>query len=156
VFGGDDGVEVGLGVLPRISSSDLCVGEGVCAEYFALALRRRSASPPHTIISLPVHTAVCQSLAVGTLLVAVAVQLSVLGLYLPPVLKESPWPLPPPQTIMSLPVQTALCRIRLRGALVVLAAVQVLVAGLYLPPVFTAVPSIPPHTIMAFPVQTAV
>jgi hypothetical protein len=34
--------------------------------------------------------------------VLVAVQVSVLGLYLPPVLKELP-----PQTIISLPVQTA-------------------------------------------------
>jgi hypothetical protein len=41
--------------------------------------------PPHTIISLPVHTAVCSSRPMGALLVVVAVQLSVLGLYLPPV-----------------------------------------------------------------------
>ena len=43
--------------------------------------------PPQTIISLPVQTAVCSSRAVGALVVLVAVQLSVLGLYLPPVLK---------------------------------------------------------------------
>jgi hypothetical protein len=36
----------------------------------------------------------------------VAVQLSVLGLYLPPVLKSPVWS-PPPQTIISLPVHTA-------------------------------------------------
>ena len=41
--------------------------------------------PPQTIISLPVHTAVCIARAVGALVVLVAVQLSVLGLYLPPV-----------------------------------------------------------------------
>ena len=37
----------------------------------------------------------------------VAVQLSVLGLYLPPVFKELRPSLHPPQTIISLPVQTA-------------------------------------------------
>ena len=40
-------------------------------------------------------------------MVLVAVQLSVLGLYLPPVLNSSPWSSNPPQTIISLPVQTA-------------------------------------------------
>ena len=44
-------------------------------------------NPPQTIISLPVHAAVCSFRAVGALVVLVAVQLSVLGLYLPPVLK---------------------------------------------------------------------
>jgi hypothetical protein len=39
------------------------------------------------------------------LLVLVAVQLSVPGLYLPPVFKSLP--LDPPQTIISLPVHTA-------------------------------------------------
>jgi hypothetical protein len=39
------------------------------------------------------------------LVVLVAVQLSVLGVYLPPVFKASPNL--PPQTIISLPVQTA-------------------------------------------------
>jgi hypothetical protein len=40
------------------------------------------------------------------LVVLVAVQLSVLGLYLPPVL-TSLLPIHPPQTIISLPVKTA-------------------------------------------------
>jgi hypothetical protein len=43
---------------------------------------------------------------VGALAVLVGVQLSVLGLYLPPVFK-SPLTPDPPQTIISLPVQTA-------------------------------------------------
>jgi hypothetical protein len=43
---------------------------------------------------------------VGALVVLMAVQLSVPGLYLPPVLKEL-LPFQPPQTIISLPVQTA-------------------------------------------------
>ena len=49
---------------------------------------RQCCRPPQTIISLPVHTAVCEFRAAGALVVLVAVQLSVLGLYLPPVLKS--------------------------------------------------------------------
>ena len=41
----------------------------------------------------------------------VGIQLSVLGLYLPPVF----WSPLPPQTIISLPVQTAVCSIRPSG-----------------------------------------
>ena len=44
-------------------------------------------TPPQTIISLPVQTAVCEARAEGGLVMLVAVQVSVLGLYLPPVLK---------------------------------------------------------------------
>jgi len=44
-------------------------------------------NPPQTIISLPVHTAVCTCRPAGALVVLVAVQLSALGLYLPPVFK---------------------------------------------------------------------
>jgi hypothetical protein len=61
--------------------------------------------PLQTIISLPVQIAVWSNRAEGALLVVVAVQLSVLGLYLPPVFKRLG--LPPPQTIISLPVHTA-------------------------------------------------
>ena len=57
--------------------------------------------PPQAIISLPVQTAVCDARASGALVVLVAVQLSVLGLYLPPVFKESPFWSTPPQTIIS-------------------------------------------------------
>jgi hypothetical protein len=68
------------------------------------------------------------------LVVLVAVQLSVLGLYLPPV---SNWELLyPPQTIISLRVHTAVWNSRPAGALVVLVAVQLSVLGLYFPPVF--------------------
>jgi hypothetical protein len=65
-----------------------------------------TASPPHTIISLPAHTAVCPNRAVGALVVLVAVQLLLLGLYLPPVPKSKLGP-NPPQMIISLAVQTA-------------------------------------------------
>src|SRR6266436_2739827 len=80
-------------------------------------------NPPQTIISLPVHTAVGPCRAVGALTRVVAVQLSVLGLYLPPVLKLL-LPSNPPQTIISLPVHTAVCSYRAAGALGVLVAVQ--------------------------------
>ena len=58
----------------------------------------------------------------------VAVQVSVPGLYRPPVLKELVST--PPQTIISVPVQTAVCIARAPGAFVVLVAVQVSVLGL--------------------------
>src|SRR6266705_5702020 len=90
--------------------------------------------PPQTIISLPVQTAVCRSRASGALVVLVAVQLSVPGLYLPPVFKFM-LPSFPPQTIISLPVHTAVGMARAVGALVRLVAVQLSVLGLYLPPV---------------------
>ena len=51
-------------------------------------------SPPQTIISLPIQTAVCLSRPVGALVVAV--QLSVLALYLPPVFKPAGSPKVPP------------------------------------------------------------
>jgi hypothetical protein len=44
-------------------------------------------NPPQAIISLPVHTAVGNARAAGASVVLVASQLSVLGLYLPPVFK---------------------------------------------------------------------
>ena len=86
----------------------------------------------------------------------VAIQVSVLGLYLPPVLKEV-LPFCPPQTIISLPVQTAVWSLRTEGALVVLVAVQLSVLGLYLPPVFRRPLSFcPPQTIISVPVHSAV
>jgi hypothetical protein len=45
--------------------------------------------------------------ASGAFVVLVATQLSVLGWYLPPVLKRLKLKVSPPQTIISLPVQTA-------------------------------------------------
>ena len=63
----------------------------------------------------------------------VAVQVSVPGLYLPPVLNSTDCRLPPPQTIISLPVQTALCRYRATGALVVLVAAQLSVSRIVAP-----------------------
>jgi hypothetical protein len=58
------------------------------------------------IISVPVQIAVCSHRASGALTVLVAVQLSVLGLYLPPVFKKL-LPFQPPHTVISLPLHTA-------------------------------------------------
>ena len=63
-------------------------------------------SPPQTIISLPVQTAVGDHRASGAWAVLVAVQEFVLGLYLPPVF-EGPVETWPPQTIICVPDQTA-------------------------------------------------
>ena len=86
----------------------------------------------------------------------VAIHISVLELYLRPVLTE--WRLwAPPQTIISLPVHTAVWEKRAAGALVVLVAVQLLVPGLYLPPVLKMLLiATPPQTIISLPVHTAV
>lgn len=64
-------------------------------------------SPPHTIISLPLHTVLCDSLALGAPMVVVAVQVSVPGLYLPPVLRTLELLSSPPQIIISFPLHTA-------------------------------------------------
>src|SRR5437870_1459512 len=104
-----------------------------CAQYLAPVLVK--GSPPQTIISLPLHTAVCEFRAAGALVVLVVIQLSVTGLYLPPVFKLL-LPSYPRQTIISLPVHTAVCEFRAAGALVVLVVIQLSVTGLYLPPVF--------------------
>jgi hypothetical protein len=64
----------------------------------------------------------------------VAVQLSVLGLYLPPVFRTPAWD--PPQMIISLAVHTAVCTSRGSGALVMVVIAQLFVLGLYLAPVF--------------------
>ena len=89
-------------------------------------------------------------------MVLVGIQLSVLGLYLPPVF-NTPLPPIPPQTIIWLAVQTAACWVRASGALVVLVAVQLSVPGSYLPPVLKGpLASPPPQTIISLPVHTAV
>src|SRR5947199_382167 len=107
------------------------------------------------IISLPLQTAVCPILASGTApVVLVAVHVSALGLYCPPVLKRL-LASPPHLTIISLPDQAAVCICRASAALVVLVAVHVSALGLYRPPVFKKLVSVaPPQTIISLPVQT--
>jgi hypothetical protein len=77
-------VDVAVGVAVAVG-----VGVGpVCAQYLPPVLKMLTLlSPPQTIISLPVQTAVCNALVSGALAVLVAVQLSVPRSYLPPVLK---------------------------------------------------------------------
>ena len=91
----------------------------------------------------------------GALVVLVAVQLSVPGLYLPPVFESCRRASSAPDDHFTAGPD---CRVTARavGALVVLVAVQLSVLGLYLPPVFKAPPRSPPQTIISLPVQTAV
>src|SRR4029077_11170900 len=58
-------------------------------------------------------------------MVLMGVQVSVLGLYLPPVLRPLMRSVVPPQTIISLPVHTTVGSIRPSGAFVVLVGVHV-------------------------------
>ena len=64
------------------------VGPGIVAQYLPPVLNTlTSLPPPQTIIWLPVHTAVWLFRASGVPTVLIAVQLSLLGLYLPPVFR---------------------------------------------------------------------
>ena len=63
--------------------------------------------PPHTIISLPVQTALCAYLPAGAPASLMGVQLLVIGLYLAPVPVNRFDELEPPHTINSKPLQTA-------------------------------------------------
>ena len=87
-----EGVNVAVAVAVAVGLA-VAVGVGVgggpvCAQYLPPVFKTLvPSSPPQTIISPPVHTAVCLSRAVGAPVVLVAVQLSALGLYLPPVFK---------------------------------------------------------------------
>src|SRR5215470_19207803 len=110
--------------------SVICPGVALdCAQYLPPVSNSVKKEPPQTIISLPVQIVVCKARAEGTLLVPVAVQLSALALYLPPVFKSVLLPTPP-QTIISLPVQTAVWALRSSGTFVLLVAVQVSMMGL--------------------------
>ena len=104
-------VGVGVGVSMTVGNGEaggVAVGVGPdWAQYLPPVFKTlMRSSPPQTIISLKVQTAVSKSRAEGALVVLVDVQLFVPGSYLPPVLKTLP-PLNPPQMIISLPVHTA-------------------------------------------------
>jgi hypothetical protein len=85
------GVGVGLGVGDTEGVGDtvgLGVGVGVgveppCAQYRPPVL---VTPPPHTIISVPLQIAVCESRGEGAVRVLVGAQVFVLGSYRPPVL----------------------------------------------------------------------
>ncbi len=98
-------VDVGLGVGVTVGVG---VGAPDCAQYLPPVLSLPpTVPPPQTIISLPVQTAVCKVRACGASMLLVAVQLSLPGLYFPPVLRTRGKPSSPPQTIISMPVHTA-------------------------------------------------
>jgi hypothetical protein len=86
VTDGSDGVgdAVGVGVVVEVG-----VGVGVkaaCAQYLPPVFKSpESPRPPHTIIWLPLQIAVWSYRAKGASVVLVGAQVSVLGLYLPPV-----------------------------------------------------------------------
>src|SRR5262245_926058 len=108
---------------------------------------------------LPVQTAACWVRPVGAppSPVAMGVQVSVAGLYRPPVSSsslETPWP---PQTSRRLPVQAAVWKERRSGAFSAEMGVQVSATGSYRPPVPQKLPasSWPPQIRTALPVHTA-
>ena len=95
---------MGLGVIVAVGVSvTVAVGVGApaWAQYLPPVSKKSKLPvvPPQAIISLPVHTAVWEKRAAGALVVLVAVQLLVPGLYLPPVLKML-LVATPPQTII--------------------------------------------------------
>ena len=65
---GDTGMKTAV-----LHTLDAYVGQTYLLPLFKYPL---AASPPHTIISLPVHTAVCACRAIGALTVLVAAQTS--------------------------------------------------------------------------------
>src|ERR1043166_8324773 len=84
------GVRVAVGVTVAVGLA-VAVGVGVgvgpeCAQYLPPVFKTMGpvATPPQTIISLPVHTAVCRYRAAGVLLMLVATQLFISRSYLPP------------------------------------------------------------------------
>ena len=89
-------IAVGVGVTDGVG-----VGVVTCPQYLPPVSKKSKLPvvPPQAIISLPVHTAVWEKRAAGALVVLVAVQLLVPGLYLPPVLKML-LVATPPQTII--------------------------------------------------------
>ena len=100
------GVAVGV-ALAVVVGVAVGVGVGVtpdCAQYLPPVFKSPpgSLSPPQTIISVPVHTAVCLRRPIGAVVMSVVPQLSNAGLYLPPVLEDEP-----PQIIISSPLHSA-------------------------------------------------
>src|SRR4029453_19545885 len=87
----------------RPAALSVIVGEPDCAQYLPPVFKEVSQKwipvlvhPPQTIISLPLHTTVYAFRAEGALVTLVAVQLPVLGLYLPPVFTSEKFSFSPP------------------------------------------------------------
>lgn len=87
-------------------------------------------SPPHMIISVPLHIAVCENRAAGQFVpVDIALQVFDDNVYRPPLLKAL-LPLYPPHIAIWVPVHTAVHSLRAEGQLVpVDVAVHELVTG---------------------------
>src|SRR5205823_382342 len=82
-------VGVALGVAVSVAVDvGVGVGLGAAAQYLPPVFKTLPLNPPQTIIWLPVQTAVCKSRRSGALVILVAVQSSVVGLYLPPVFRR--------------------------------------------------------------------
>ena len=115
---------------------------------------RHSSAPDDHFISLSVHTAVCTARAAGALVVLVAVQLSVPGLYLPPVFKCCR-PIRPRRSFRCR--STLLCDDSGRGRVGGAGGCPTIGAGIVSPAgVKMVVAVIPPQTIISLPVHTAV
>ena len=130
------------------------VGAGIVSPAGVQRLPPIRSAPDDHLAAGP-HCRVLVS-ALGALVVLVAVQLSVLGLYLPPVFNIASVVSAPDDHFAASP-HRRMNHVAPPGALVVLVAVQLSVAGSYLPPVFRLpLPLYPPQTIISLPVQTAV
>src|SRR6516165_5496431 len=83
-YGRGCGVGRGLGVGVHLPVHGVGVGVGAPSQYLPPVFKSAELSfPPQTIIAVLVETAVCCARTLGALVVLVAVQLSVPGLYLP-------------------------------------------------------------------------
>ena len=92
----------------RVRRAGRCPAIGIWIVSAHQCFAPQGPSPPQTIISVPVQTAVCHLRGSGALVSAgCSPTVSAAGLYLPPVLRSPVVARSPPQTIMSLPVQTA-------------------------------------------------
>jgi hypothetical protein len=69
------GVAVAVGVDVDVAVA-VGIGVGDCAQYLPPELKKIPllSIPPHTIISLPVHTVLCAARPIGALVLLVAVQ----------------------------------------------------------------------------------
>src|ERR1043166_174943 len=97
----------GAGALSNVSG----VHRSALGSYRAPLLRHSpfDVPPPHTIISLPVQTAMCEERSTSAPWVEIGVQRPVTGLKRAPSLKERSDIVVPPQTIISVPVQITVC-----------------------------------------------
>ena len=139
----DDHFTAGPDCCVKVSASRRVRDAGGCptirAGIVSPASVRNSCSSVHPKRSFHCRSRLpCDSRPEGALVVLVAVQLSVLGLYLPPVFKCRWYHHIHPRRSFHCRSRLPCDRYRPAGALVVLVAVQLSVLGLYLPPVFNS------------------